>query len=103
MSQKIVDVINVLRRIRQGYGSGNKRMIKTLRILAVEEFARERGVTDETVADSFIRRLKPDVVGTKAFDHVIYEWLEKEDDKLKQALLNQALDLDDTKMIKSFF
>jgi hypothetical protein len=103
MSKKIVDIINVLRRISQGYGSGNMGMIKTLRIQAVEDFARERGVTDETVADLFIRRLKPDIVGTRAFDHAIYDWLEKKNDILKRTLLKQALDPDDKKMIESFF
>jgi hypothetical protein len=103
MSQKIDDVLEVLERVRQEVRSSARKSARDARIRAVRAIAKARGVTYQTIGDAYLRRLKPDIDGTTAFDMVMQAWLDGHPDSLKKVLFNQALDSADHLSIGRFF
>lgn len=103
MSQKIDDVLEVLGRIRRGHRPGHSRSVQEARIRAIHDIAKERGVTHQTIADAYLRRLKPDIDGTPQFDKVVNEWLSGKADSLRRVLEKHALDRGDELEIQRFF
>lgn len=103
MSQKIDDVLDVLRRIHRGCHSGIPRLVKESRINAIHDIAKERGVTHQTIGDAYLRRLKPDIGNTFQFDKVVCEWLNGESSTLRAILEKHSLDPGDDLVIKNFF
>ena len=91
MSEVVTDVLEVLRHVRKGYRPNQKmRSIKEARVAAIREIGKERGVTHQTIADAYLRRLKPFIVGTTAFDIATRDWLEGDAGTLRKALHNRA-------------
>ena len=103
MSQKIDDILDVLTLIRSGYRPGQPYSAKEARIRATYDLAEERGVTHQTIRDAYLRRLKPDINGTSAFDKVVREWLNGESNTLRWVLEKHALDREDELAIRDFF
>jgi len=103
MSQKIDDVLDVLRRIRQGCHPGIPRSVKESRINAIHDIAKERGVSYQTIGDAYLRRLKPDIGGTPQFDKVVCEWLNGESSSLRNILKKHSRDPGDDLEIRNFF
>ena len=104
MSQLISDVLEVLGRIRNGYRPGQQRQsIREARIAAIHDIGKERGVTHQTIADAYLRRLEPDIVGTTAFDLAARDWLEGNPGTLRKALQHHAVNRNDELEIERFF
>jgi hypothetical protein len=95
MSQKIADVLGVLDQIRRAYGPGKPDSVRDARIRAIKAIALARSVTYQTIGDAYLRRLKPDIDGTPAFDVLVQAWLDGTSDKLRRILLGHALDRGD--------
>jgi hypothetical protein len=103
MSQKIDDVLHVLKGIRREFRTSNLENVRRIRMNVVNEIARERHVTPETIRDAYRRRLEPDVKGTGAFDRLVEDWLLKNSNSLRKILEEHALDEDDPIHIQEFF
>ena len=103
MSQKIDDVLEVLVRIQRGFRPDRPGSARDARIRAVRDIAKSRGVTYQTIGDAYLRRLKPDIDGTPAFDMVVQAWLSGRPDPLKRVLVNQAMDSGDNLQIARLF
>lgn len=103
VSQKIDDVLEVLVRIRRGFRRDRPGSARDARIRAVRDIAKSRGVTYQTIGDAYLRRLKPDIDGTPAFDMVVQAWLSGRPDPLKWVLFNQAMDSGDNLQIAKLF
>lgn len=55
---------------------------------AVSAVAQRFGVTEETIADTFIRRLRPEISSTSEFDNAMEEWLKGTSKRLQLAMLS---------------
>ena len=62
--------------------------ISELRKGAVSAVAAKHRVDERTIADCFIRRLRPELSSTSQFDEALSEWIKGRSDKLQQALLS---------------
>ncbi|MNM32714.1 hypothetical protein D3C81_433110 [compost metagenome] len=103
MSRKIEDVLQVLAGIRSGYQSDKHELLRRVRIRVVRRIAKERGVDYQTIADTYIRRLAPDIEGTFAFDQLVQDWLASGSQSLRRILEKNALGRGDRARISSFF
>src|SRR5438046_3178704 len=78
------------------HGEGHSyRPISELRRIAVETVARRRHVTSSTVAEKFVRQLRPQVQGTADFDRLLEGHLQKSSPALRDILLAHATGQDD--------
>jgi len=59
-----------------------------VRLGAVSAVAERFGVTEETIADAFIRQLRPQIASTSDFDEAVDDWFKGKSDRLKIALLS---------------
>lgn len=103
MSVRIDDAIDLLCLIRDGHEASPSEPLRSIRIAALEQVAKARGVTRQDIADVYIRRLSPSVRGTREFDRIVAEWLRGQPRELKAALEKNSLDKADTGRIKAFF
>lgn len=103
MSQKIEDVLQVLAGIRNGYQPDKAEPLRRVRVRVVRQIAKQRGVDDQTIADTYIRRLAPDIERTPAFDQLVKDWLAAGSQSLRHILQNHALDQGDPVRISEFF
>ena len=98
MTRRITDVLEVLSRICSSEGP-----VRIARIRAIHAIAAERGVTHQTIGDAYLRRLEPEIKGTRAFDQLVQEWLDESSPALERALMKKAGDRDDELAIERFF
>ena len=103
MSVRIDDAIDVLCLIRDSHEASPGESLKKIRISACKQIAKSRGVTREDIADVYIRRLTPTIIGTGQFDRVVADWLRGQPRELKAALELNSQDKGDTGRIKAFF
>ncbi len=103
MSQKIEDVLHVLAGIRSGYQPDKPEPLRRVRVRVVRQIAEQRGVDYQTIADTYIRRLAPDIERTPAFDQLVEDWLAAGSQCLQHILQNHALDQGDPVRISEFF
>ena len=103
MSQKIDDVLHVLKAIRRNFHADRKGSLRQARIDAIHAIADGRGVTYQTIGDAYLRRLEPDIRGTPAFDRVTEDWLTRKSDTLLRILEKHAIDSQDRANIEDFF
>lgn len=103
MSQRIDDAIDVLVAIRQAHENEGRESLRSIRIGAVKSVADARGVEPKTIADVYIRRLRPYVKKTADFDRLVLEWLNGRAMNLHAALDKCSLDAADRGRIKAFF
>jgi 3-polyprenyl-4-hydroxybenzoate decarboxylase len=104
MSQKIQDVLEVLKQVQSRFDpSTSLYQVSKVRIDAVQYVAKKRGVKDRTINDACVRRLEPEVSGTDKFDELIWEWLNGRSQKIKLVLQRHIIDQDDESQIAEFF
>ena len=90
---QLADVLEEIVRVKQrqvGFRSARQ-----LRQGAVSHVAKKYGVTENTVADGFIRRLRPDIGSTAEFDTAVDLWLKGKPRKLTSTLLQHIKDAPD--------
>ena len=96
VSLRIEEILEVVREAQSLHGEGHSyRPISELRRIAVETVARRRHVTSSTVADKFVRQLRPQVQGTADFDRLLEGHLQKSSPALRDILLAHATGQDD--------
>lgn len=96
MSSRIEEILEVIREVQSLYAKGHHyRPISELRRMAVETVARRRHVTSNTIADKFIRQLRPQVLCTADFDRLLERYLQKSSDALRNILFTHAIGQDD--------
>ena len=61
--------------------------ISELRKGAVSAVAEKYKREERTIADGFIRRLRPEISSTDEFDRALNDWIKSKSDKLQRALL----------------
>jgi hypothetical protein len=104
MSQRIGEILSVVREVRSNYHPGmSLRSVKSLRDDAVEKTATRRGIYPTTVSNKFRRELYPDVSNTDEFDRLLETWLRTGDRALRSVLLKHAVDRWDEIDIRRFF
>jgi hypothetical protein len=103
LSQKIDDVLNVLEIIRKQYSLYKEDAFREARIRAIKEIAKRRLVAQQTIGDAYLRRLRPDIQDTAAFDRVAEDWVSGKSDHLWRILQRHALDKADEAKIQRFF
>lgn len=101
MSQKIKDVLSVIEEIKTGASPGYP--IKNIRRDAIKRIAQKRKVEPNTIADAYLRRLRPFIKNTAAFDVLIEQWLSKKSNSLKNRLFSACIDDEDPVLIRNFF
>lgn len=69
--------------------------VAELRKGAVSAVAERYGVDSNTIADGFIRRLRPQIASTAEFDDAVHEWLRGKPRKLWEALVAKGDSKDD--------
>src|SRR5689334_12021039 len=99
---KVHDVIRVLRKMRsdfvkrQGHVDIAKLRKYAVNSVAESDFRENRFIhlvsAQNTVLDACIRRLRPDISGTLAFDELADDWLRTGSTKLKNILLKYSRD-----------
>lgn len=103
MSQKIEDVLQVLAGIRSGYQPDKPESLRSVKVRVARQIAEQRGVDCQTIADTYIRRLAPDIERTPAFDQLVEDWLAAGSQSLQHILQNHALDQGGPVRISEFF
>ena len=103
VSQKIDDVLHILVGIRSGYRADKPESLRRVRVRVVREIAKQRDVDYQTIADTYIRRLAPDIEKTPAFDRLVEEWLASGSRSLQRVLERHVLDQNDSARIREFF
>ena len=105
MSQRIEQILEVIEEVREQFTLAH-RSVSHMRVRAVASVASRRGITEQTVRDTFRRQLSPDIEGTAAFDKLLEDWLVHDSDELKKILLRDASDRkdkDDIELINNAF
>ncbi|MBN2397042.1 MAG: HNH endonuclease [Deltaproteobacteria bacterium] len=104
MSSRIEQVLEVLEEVKEKYLENQSHQpISSLRKKAVQQVAIKRGITQKSVADKYIRQLKPHIRKTNDFDKFLLDWLVKGDNKIQQVLLSRTVTPKDTDLINNFF
>ncbi len=84
MNQNIRDVLEIISFVCNNFNpSRDQYRVNQLRFDAVEKIAARRNVDRTTVAHSYIRSLKPHVIGTKQFDRMLQDWLLNDSQELR--------------------
>ncbi len=81
----------------------NYQSLRDTRIRAVASVADQWRITESTVRDTFIRRLRPHVKSTSHFDKLLFAWLANGSDELKNAVLQHTGDDDEARAIDRVF
>jgi len=96
VSSRIEEILDVVREAQSLHADKRSdRPISELRRIAVETVARKRNVTSSTVADKFVRQLRPHVQGTADFDRLLEAHLQKSSADLRGVLFAHANGRDD--------
>ena len=104
MSSRIAQVLEVLQEVKEEYlKNQSQHPISSLRKKAVQRVATKRQITQNSVADKYIRQLKPHIQKTDDFDKFLSSWLVKGDDKIQQILLTRTVTQNDKDYINKFF
>jgi predicted HNH restriction endonuclease len=104
MSSRIEQVLEVLQEVKEEYlKNQSQHPISSLRKKAVQRVANKRQITQNSVADKYIRQLKPYIQKTDDFDKFLSSWLVKGDDKIQQILLTRTVTQSDKDYINNFF
>jgi len=103
MSRRIDDAIDLLITIGQLHEAQPDSSVAQLRLQAIDAVAGSRSIHSKTIADIYIRRLKPYVTNTGEFDVLVARWLNGHPVELKAALEKRALDVGDDGRIRAFF
>lgn len=104
MSSRIEQVLEVLKEVKEEYlKNQSQHPISSLRKTAVHQVATRRNITQNSVADKYIRQLKPHIQKTDDFDKFLSSWLVKGDDKIQQILLTRTVTQEDKDYINKFF
>jgi hypothetical protein len=103
MSQKIDDVLQILAGVRSGYQSDAREPLRKVRLQVIRQVAEQRRVDQKTIADTYIRRLTPEIRRTAVFDHLVEEWLASRSPSLQRILENHVIDHSDPQRIREFF
>lgn len=101
MSTRIIDAINVLRIIRDGYLKDNSSLIKSLRRNAIDTVA-ERGVDPTTVFAHLVGKNISSKLSINQFEKRLTSWLKHNSMELKNWYLIDA-DVFDKEKINEFF
>jgi hypothetical protein len=91
MGVVINQLVDLLREIaRERRAGGMFRDVAELRKGAVSAVAERYGVEPNTIADAFIRRLRPHIASTEEFDQAVALWFRGRPETLRRALLQRA-------------
>src|ERR1700722_9074683 len=75
MSRRISDILEILTEVSDGFDSEIATNIANLRVQAANSVARRREVNIRSVADKYIRQLRPRIKTTDEFDDLLAKWL----------------------------
>ena len=98
MSKRIEQIVEVIEEVRKEF-----RSVKDMRIDAVAVVADRRGIERPTVADKYIRQLRPDIKRTADFDKRLEDYLVHDSDELRNILLKNRIDSEDVELINNAF
>lgn len=91
MKKVMAQLADVLEDIAAEHGrAGGFPSVAELRKGAVAAVAETYGVDEHTIADGFIRRLRPSISNTAEFDEAIDQWLHGKPQKLWEALIAKS-------------
>ena len=96
MSKRIEQIVEVIEEVRKEF-----RSVKDMRIDAVAVVADRRGIEHPTVADKYIRQLRPDIKRTADFDKLLEDCLVHDSDELSNILLKHIVDSEDAELVNS--
>jgi hypothetical protein len=103
MSDRIEQLIDVIREVRDNYKAASLDAVSTLRTDAVRKIAIRRNILESTVSDKYRRQLNPPISNTKDFDRLLAAWLQTGSSELQNALYTHSEDSADQRLIKNFF
>ena len=107
MSRRIEEIVEVIEEVREQFQNTTRyRSVSHMRIRAVASVANRRRITNQTVLDTFIRQLQPNIKDAAHFDRLLERWLVDDSDELKKILLRDASDRkdkDDIELINNAF
>ena len=104
MSSRIEQVLEVLQEVKKEYlKNQSQHPISSLRKKAVQRVATKRDIDSSTVADKYIRQLKPYIQKTSDFNEHLSTWLVKGDNKIQEILLSNTVTQKDRDDINNFF
>ena len=95
--EQLADVLEEIARERKRVGAFQP--VSELRKGAVSAVAKKYGVEERTVADGFIRRLRPKISSTGEFDAAVEKWLRGKPEILQGALLGNIGSGEDAKRV----
>jgi len=102
VSSRIEEILDVVREAQSLHAEGHPYPpISELRRMAVETVAARRHVASSTIADKFVRQLRPQVQGTADFDRLLEAHLQKSSAALRDVLFAHATGRDDELRITS--
>jgi hypothetical protein len=111
-NEKVTDILKVLGRIRELLRNNGSLELSRARQYAVEEVAeselkdgrfKDSQSARNTIFDACSRRLRPEIVGIRAFDEAVADWLREGSGRLKEILLKQSDETGRYSEVTSFF
>lgn len=106
MSARIKQILEVIEEVREQFqNTSGYRSIHNMRRSAVNSVAAQRGITNQSVLDKFIRQLQPDIKVAAEFDKLLENWLAHDSDELKNIILKHKskFDRQDIELINNAF
>jgi hypothetical protein len=103
MSNRIVEILEVIEDVRERYLESPNENIKGMRVKAIHLVAELRQIDERSVLDKCTRQLQPDVKDAAHFDQLVEAWLKADSKSLRQTILKHSSDSDDEILINSFF
>lgn len=104
MSSRIQQVLDVLQEVKEEYLRDQKLLsISSLRIKAVHRVADKLSINERSVADKYIRQLRPQINNTNDFDIALSNWLIRGENYIHQILLSKMVTHKDKEHINHFF
>jgi hypothetical protein len=104
VSARIKQILEVIEEVREQFqNTSGYRSIHNIRLSAVNSVAAQRGITNQSVLDKFIRQLRPGVGLAADFDKLLEKWLVDNSDELKNIMLKHISDRRDIELINNAF
>ena len=83
MNQSTIDIIEIMTVVRGLYSENPKEFhLNQFRLDACDQIAQRRGRTRNTIANAYIRELKPHITGTPEFQRYLSAWILNDSNEL---------------------
>ena len=104
LSARIEQIAEVISEVKERFRYRERNQsINDIRIKACKSVADRRNITYQSVADKFIRQLRPDVSSAQQFDDLLNDWLMNGSNELKNLVSKHKSDFSDDDLLSSLF